>query len=780
MMFSHLFRKPGRKVRLLFSGHDFKFLTPFIDHCRLSELYEVRLDKHKGHQIDSEDDARAHCEWADIIFCEWAMGNAVYYSHHKRPGQLLVVRLHLQEVQARDKIDFIYKIDWSQTDRLVLITQSVHDWMLAEFPVLRGRACLIYNPIDAAGALALPKTPGSEYRLGFVGVVPQRKRLDLAVEILEELLRRDSRYTLHVKGRRPEEYSWMLSRKDEMAWYDALYARIDKLPAGSVVFEPHGDDMAPWYAGMGFILSTSDFEGSHQAVAEGMAAGCIPVIRNWEGADRIYPPRYNVATMREAARLIETLNEPARRAAEQEYCRRYAVERFDRRDICDKLESIFIRHARRQMPDAVGLAEAAVTRAAATLPPVMILGYIAPGYRGGYRIRIEQQIRALVQIGCPVHFVCLHPPSDAAALREHAEQFERLGCKVHLVESPRFFDINVSETTFKEKIAKLSRIVRDNGIHFVHAEALYTARMAALLKEACPDVKLAFDAHGVTPEEERLMGSHPNRVQAMTEWERRVFAASDLNVFVSEAMHRYYQEKYDLGETRHTFVPCCVSDHAFPRPDAASPVSIPSGRPIVAYLGTMAAWQCGPEMMRLFGELRRRRPDLFFLLIVPRGDHARVRELMALYDLGDEGVLLTELPHEQVAACLHQADTAVMLRHDDPVNAVSSPTKFAEYLASGCPAIMTDRIGDYSKMAADRDIGLVLDPGLLNESVWPDADLMRIEAFIDHCRSDREAMARRCRDAAWETLHWGPAIERLAAAYRDVLMEEGTAAPAER
>ncbi|MEN6626039.1 MAG: glycosyltransferase family 4 protein [Candidatus Sumerlaeia bacterium] len=776
MIWPNLFgKKPGNPVRLLFSGHDFKFLRPFIEHCRASGLYEVRLDRHKGHQIDSEADAREYSKWADIIFCEWALGNAVYYSQHKRPGQLLVVRLHLQEVQARDTIDFIYKIDWSQVDRLVLITQSIYDWMTNEFPVLRGRACLIYNPIDAAGAFALPKPPGTEHRLGFVGVVPQRKRLDLAVDILAGLLERDDRYVLHVKGRRPEEYSWMLSRKDEMAWYEALYRRIDALPAGKVVFDPHGDDMAPWYADMGFILSTSDFEGSHQAVAEGMAAGCVPVIRRWEGADRIYPPRYAIDSVGEAVHAIERWNTPERMRAEQAYCRQYAVERFDQREICNKLESIFIRHAGRELPAAPGVARAAATPAASTLPPVLLLGYIAPGYRGGYRIRIEQEIRALLQVGCPVHFACLHPAAPADSLRDHREQFERLGCRVHLVPSPQFFDIDVTGDTFKTEIAQLGRVIREHGLELVHAEALYTARLAALLKAACPAVKLVFDAHGATPEEERLMGAHPNRVRAMAEWERRVFAASDLNVFVSGAMREYYRERYDLGDTPAAFVPCCITDHAFPGPDAAAPVAVPPDRPVVAYLGTLAAWQCGAEMMRLFGELSRRRPDLHYLLIMPAGDHEKARELIAANGLAGENVLLAELPHEQVPAALRQAHAAVMLRRDDPVNRVSSPTKFAEYLAAGCPLIMTGRIGDYSALAVQSDIGIALDPALLDEPAWPEAELEKILGFIDRCRAGHDAMARRCRDTAWENLHWEPAIERLAAAYRAVLMAPGDA-----
>ncbi len=774
-MMIHTIKEPRRKVHLLFSGHDFKFLTPLIERCQRSELYEVRLDKHKGHQIDSEADAREHLKWADIIFCEWALGNAVWYSQHKRPDQLLVVRLHLQEVQARDQISFIWETDWSAVDRLITITHHIYDWMVAEFPVLRDRACLIYNPIDASGQLNQPKPPGHEFRLGLVGVVPQRKRIDLAVEILEKLVRQDQRYRLHVKGHRPEQYDWMLARKDEMAWYNELYGRIQSLPfQDAVIFEPHGADMAGFYSKIGFILSTSDFEGSHQAVAEGMAAGCIPIIRNWVGADRIYPPKHVVESMDQAAVMIQRWNESPYQAEEREACRRYARERFDQELICDKIESFFIEAIRARFQDD-GAPTLPARPAQATLPRVMLLGYIAPGYRGGYRIRIEQEIQALTRLGCQVHLACLHPPiQDAAALKDHAAQLERLGCRVHLIPSPRFFDIQIASDTFKGELDALEAVVRAERIALVHAEALYSARLGAHLKKRLPEIKLVFDVHGDSVEEERMSGASKERVRAMVEADRLVFELSDLNVFVSEAMREHFQARH-RRELPSVIVPCCVADRCFTQRRTGRPILLPPGRPVLAYLGTMVAWQCGDEMIGLFARLHRLNRDLFYLLLVPLGDHAKVRTLMERHGLGGEDVLLVEVPHEQVADYLRHAHAGLLLRLDDPVNRVSSPTKFGEYLAAGCPVVMTERIGDYSQLAREHEVGVVLDPQWLVSQNWPEAELRRILDLVERSHAGREEMARRCRDLAWEMIHWEPASERLALAYSRVLLGEPAA-----
>src|SRR5206468_3305998 len=102
-----------------------------------------------------------------------------------------------------------------------------------------------------------------------------------------------------------------------------------------------------------------------------------------------------------------------------------------------------------------------------------------------------------------------------------------------------------------------------------------------------------------------------------------------------------------------------------------------------------------------------------FLLLTPRGDHQKAQQLLLKHRLSDEDVLLAELPHEQVAAALHHVHVGVLLRRKHPVNEVSSPTKFAEYLAAGLPVVMTDHIGDFSALAASNSLGFVLDPAVL-------------------------------------------------------------------
>jgi glycosyltransferase involved in cell wall biosynthesis len=275
---------------------------------------------------------------ADVVFCEWCLGNAVWYSRNVKARQRLIVRLHLQELG----LPYLDQVVWDRVEALIVICPRSRDLMLRRFPFLKGRVHVIYNPIDC-DALARPKLPGAEFNLGLMGLCPKRKAPHLAVEILYRLRRMDSRYTLFLKGRNPRAHDWLWSRREERAYYENFLAGLDRAAvAQSVVFDDYGDDVPLWFTKIGFILSTSAFEGSHQSVAEGMASGAIPLIRNWAGAGRLYPPRFVFASVGKAVNLARAFGRPDRYSREGEAVKDYARSMFDRDVVLPQLERVVL------------------------------------------------------------------------------------------------------------------------------------------------------------------------------------------------------------------------------------------------------------------------------------------------------------------------------------------------------------------------------------------------------------------------------------------------------
>ena len=84
-------------------------------------------------------------------------------------------------------------------------------------------------------------------------------------------------------------WAWEGRIKEKQAVEAAFLRELsDPLLAGAVRFDPPGANMEEWFRDVGFMLSSSDTEGCHTAVMEGMASGAMPIVRDWPGARELY------------------------------------------------------------------------------------------------------------------------------------------------------------------------------------------------------------------------------------------------------------------------------------------------------------------------------------------------------------------------------------------------------------------------------------------------------------------------------------------------------------
>ena len=85
---------------------------------------------------------------------------------------------------------------------------------------------------------------------------------------------------------------------------------------------------------------------------------------------------------------------------------------------------------------------------------------------------------------------------------------------------------------------------------------------------------------------------------------------------------------------------------------------------------------------------------------------------------------------------------------------------------------MTDQIGDFSRLAADCRVGLVLDSATLQLDKFPASEITRVLDFIHERRQQRRQMAARCRKTARQHLHWDAATTALMKGYRALAQGE--------
>lgn len=760
-------------VNILFCGHDLKFLTPVVNFVKTLSSTSVVVQQTHGHKLSDADIAESekNIEKADVIFCEWALDNAVWFSRHKRDGQLLVVRMHAQEFQA--DIPYLSRIDFDKVDSFIVICQEAVDYMGSHYPAVKDKVKLIYNPIDIVGRFSCAKKAASDHHLGYLGMVPFRKRPDLALQIFEKCVSVDRYFKLHIKGKQPTDFQWMISRKDEMARYDeTFYGPLSRSSyKSSVQFDEFDPNPGAWYAKCGFILSTSDFEGSHQAVAEGMAQGCIPVIRDWKSAARLYPKEYVWHDVDDAVRMILSARRtPTAYFAEMQKCRQFALRNFDARDICLKFDEVFSCHPSwKPIREVVAFKDMCVAQ----------LVWIPAGCHNGYRVRVEKFSAQYRRLGLRTVLVCLHDgKASVDALAAHKMDFERLGCHAYMVEAPEFFASKISAKARDVLVRSLKPILDEEHVDVLQCHALYCARIGKMLKEERPETLFSCVFHGVNPEEAAMSGSASARVKMLEELEWDILKSVDFANYVSNAMEAHYLAKYGLLR------PSCIVPSAL-RKEALRVninnrriLSLPKGRPTLGYCGTLVAWQCKDEMFTLFGEIHKRHKDVFFPILTQKPYHDEVNRLMAEHGIGRKDYLVQEVSFDDVSAAVSQFNAGVMLRKWSPVNRVASPTKFGEMIAAGVPIVATDGIGDFSEDVRKNNFGVIVPLQELDSMNFTQETCDAVYALLNERRNESKEFINKAMEFCCANLIWEEHVARMAEWYWKLLVVKVDGAPA--
>lgn len=314
------------KLRLLIAGYDLRFILPAVP--ELSAFYQVRVDEWSGHDSHDEQQSRRLLNWADVIHCEWMLGNAVWYTRNKSPRQSLLVRLHRFETSK----DYGWKLNRNALDRIITIAPAMLEETQRVFQFDRSKVVYVPNYIDST-TYRRSGDPQKVFNLVMVGSVPIRKGYRRALELLHMLREVDPRYTLTVYGKRASELGWVYNDPLERAYFRECDRFIQQQGLENAVSFEGWVDTKDALADKGFVLSLSDAEGSHVAAAEGFASGNMTILRPWEGAEFMYPEKYifsSLVGMRDfilSCQNIETFEEESREGVEYVETR-YSMQRF--------------------------------------------------------------------------------------------------------------------------------------------------------------------------------------------------------------------------------------------------------------------------------------------------------------------------------------------------------------------------------------------------------------------------------------------------------------------
>jgi glycosyltransferase involved in cell wall biosynthesis len=339
-------RRGDHRVRLVVVSHNWNFFG-----CELASLssdarFEVRTVWPGRYVTEpvrrtpaasalarADKDHRALFRWADIVLCDWCERPAVWLSRCLPLRTALCVRLHSHEAHS----PFPLLVDWRRVSDAIFVADHIREYLDETVRISARVRTTVLAPAHRVADFEGAKRAEARWTLGMIGYNSPRKHPLLALEILAALRRRDRRWRLRLIGHP--------FGRAHGAESDPLYARAFRRAIAawglseSVSVSPFTSNLRPWLSRVGFILSTSEREGTHEGVAQGMSSGAIPVVRRWpvyrsmSAAERRYPTAIHFDTAQEAAAGITGLSrglpdETAFRACGLKYAEE-ARRRFD-------------------------------------------------------------------------------------------------------------------------------------------------------------------------------------------------------------------------------------------------------------------------------------------------------------------------------------------------------------------------------------------------------------------------------------------------------------------
>ncbi len=161
----------------------------------------------------------------------------------------------------------------------------------------------------------------------------------------------------------------------------------------------------------------------------------------------------------------------------------------------------------------------------------------------------------------------------------------------------------------------------------------------------------------------------------------------DWHFFVSETMLSFFRKKFLYRGKNNFIMPCfnqLLNKDAFKDEKYATPSFV--------YAGSMDGWQCFEKTVLIFKELKQHLPNATFTVLTAQQDVAR-----QVLEKHRVEASMNYVPHDRVDEELRKFKYGFIIRDNNPVNRVATPTKMNSYMANGIIPVFTDVVGAFKQ-----------------------------------------------------------------------------------
>lgn len=200
---------------------------------------------------------------------------------------------------------------------------------------------------------------------------------------------------------------------------------------------------------------------------------------------------------------------------------------------------------------------------------------------------------------------------------------------------------------------------------------------------------------------------------------------SKMVFFVSESMKKHYEKLSKSSFDEKSYVMPCYNEEL----DDSIFYNKDYSQYVFSYVGSLDLWQCFNEVVSLYKEIEKRIPNSRLKVLtfdVEKGKNILERE-------GIKNFSIKRVPKEEVVEELKEVKYGFVLREDNIVNKVATPTKFSSYLSAGVIPIFSKCLVDFYELAKNNKYTIAIDSMNVNTNL---IDKLCMEISIDEIRKE--------------------------------------------
>ncbi len=265
------------------------------------------------------------------------------------------------------------------------------------------------------------------------------------------------------------------------------------------------------------------------------------------------------------------------------------------------------------------------------------------------------------------------------------------------------------------------KFIRREKVDVLHARVQLPALIGVLARKLSrTKPKLIFDIRGFFPEEYMDAGLWKKNgwlYRTVKRNEKWLLKEADAFVVLTEkARQILFPESAETGFDKFgrpiEVIPCCVDLKRFVTANKTSRTEIRKkykleNRQVITYIGSFGGWYLADEMADLL-KVAREKDNSTFALILTQSSPEIMAERLKERGFANEDFLVTKVPHGEIPKYLSASDIALSFIKPCFSKLSSSPTKIAEYLASGIPVITNSGVGDVLEVIEKHQTGAVV------------------------------------------------------------------------